>query len=88
MVNRSPVAYSVIFGIIVVIAGVLYARHNLRAESRSSESSLQVHVQLTTGNPLSGDTFASTDIKRQSLSMAVSTHAISPQVLMAMDTRI
>ena len=67
VVDRSPMTYLVILGVIVVVAGVLFARHNLRAESRSSESSLQ--VLLTTDNPLAGDTFASADIKRQSLSM-------------------
>ena len=69
-VNSSPVLYLVVFGVIVVVAGVAYARHNLRAETSSSlEGSLQ--VQLTTDNPLSpaGDAFASAGIKRQSLSM-------------------
>jgi hypothetical protein len=61
----------VVLGILVVAAGVAYARHKLRTETSSSlKSSLQ--AQLTTDNPLSpaGDTFASTeDVKRQSLSM-------------------
>eukprot|EP01046_Picozoa_sp_COSAG06_P049868 COSAG06_NODE_7767_length_2382_cov_1.723609_4_plen_306_part_00 len=66
-VNSSPVLPLVVTAIIILIAGVAYAKHHQRSEASSSASLLE--AQLTTDNPLQRNALAydSTD-KRQSLS--------------------
>ena len=82
VVNSSPVTYLVVLGVIVMLAGVAYARHNLRAAASSSSLESSLQVQLTTDNPLSGDEFASNDSKRQSLSMTTVQRTDDAQMLL------